>query len=90
MASWKCEPLIVFEPHLHDCLILVFGKPKTAVYAHIDTIGYSVGYSNNLIPIGSPRYSDSMILVGSDSKGEIETEIMVFGLCQKLQFHPIQ
>ena len=78
MASWKCEPLIVYEPHLHDCLILVFGKPKTAVYAHIDTIGYSVGYTNNLIPIGSPRYSDSMILVGSDSKGEIETEIMVF------------
>lgn len=77
-SNWKSQPSIIYEPHLHDCLILVFGNPKTAVYAHVDTIGYTVGYSNNLISIGSPRYSDSMILVGSDSKGEIETEIMVF------------
>lgn len=77
-SAWKCVPSIIYEQHLHDCLMLVFGNPKTAVYAHIDTIGYTVGYSNNLIAIGSPRYSDSMILVGSDSKGEIETEIMVF------------
>ena len=78
MSSWKCKPIIISEPHLHDCIMLIFGNPKTAVYAHMDTIGYTVGYSNNLIPVGSPRYSDSMILVGSDSKGEIETEIMVF------------
>ena len=78
MSAWKCQPTIISEPHLHDCLILIFGKPKTAVYAHMDTIGYTVGYSNNLIPIGSPRYSDAMVLVGSDSNGEIETEIMVF------------
>jgi putative aminopeptidase FrvX len=78
MSGWKCKPRIITEPHLHDCVMLVFGNPKTAVYAHIDTIGYTVGYSNNLIPIGSPRYTDSMILVGSDSQGEIETEIMLF------------
>jgi putative aminopeptidase FrvX len=78
MPFWKCKPTIISEPHLHDCLMLVFGNPKTAIYTHIDTIGYTVGYSNNLIPIGSPRYSDSMILVGADSQGEIETEIMVF------------
>ena len=78
MSGWKKQPKIIVEPHLHDCLILVFGDPKTAIYAHIDTIGYTVGYSNNLIPIGSPRYTDSMILMGSDSHGEIETEIMLF------------
>lgn len=77
-SSWKSEPSIIYEPHLHDCVVLIFGNPKTAVFSHIDTIGYTVGYTNDLIPIGSPRYSDSMILVGSDSKGDIETEIMVF------------
>lgn len=77
MSSWKTTPTIFFEPHLHDCVMLIFGNPRIAVYAHLDTIGYTVGYSNNLIPIGSPRYIESMILVGTDSQGEIETEIMV-------------
>ena len=54
MSGWKKQPKIIVEPHLHDCLILVFGDPKTAIYAHIDTIGYTVGYSNNLIPIVIP------------------------------------
>jgi putative aminopeptidase FrvX len=77
-AFWKNIPQIIYEPHKHDGLMLIFGKPRTAIYAHIDTIGYSVGYSNNLIPIGSPRYSEGMILVGKDDQGEIETEIMLF------------
>jgi putative aminopeptidase FrvX len=76
--KWAHEPTIIYEPEIHDCVILVFGNPKTAIYAHIDTIGYTVGYSNNLIPVGSPRYTDSMILVGRDTHGKIETEIMLF------------
>jgi putative aminopeptidase FrvX len=76
--SWKNIPEIVYEPNKHDGLMLIFGKPRTAIYAHIDTIGYSVGYSNNLIPVGSPRFMEGMILVGHDKSGEIETEIMMF------------
>jgi putative aminopeptidase FrvX len=43
----------------------------------MDSIGFSVGYEKELIKVGGPRLIDGMELVGSDSKGEIETELMV-------------
>ena len=43
----------------------------------MDSIGFSVGYDKDLIKIGGPRTIDGMQLVGSDSQGEIETEMMV-------------
>lgn len=76
-ASWKFQPTIIHGDPFQDCVILVFGDPKTAIYAHIDTIGYSVGYNNELIKIGGPRTIEGIELVGCDSKGEIETELMV-------------
>lgn len=75
--SWKVQPKIYSGDGFQDALVLVFGKPKTAAYAHIDSIGYTVGYENNLIKIGGPRVIDGCELVGSDSKGEIETELLV-------------
>jgi putative aminopeptidase FrvX len=75
--KWKSKPTIIEGSDYQDCLILVFGKPRTAIYAHMDTIGFSVGYDRELIRIGGPRAIDGMQLVGSDSKGEIETELMV-------------
>lgn len=77
MNTWKCQPTLIHGDKFQDCLILVFGKPKTAIYAHIDTIGYSVGYENELIKIGGPRTIEGIELVGNDSIGEIETELLV-------------
>lgn len=75
--NWKVQPKIYHGDGFQDALILVFGKPKTAVYAHIDSIGFTVGYENNLIKIGGPRIMDGCVLVGNDSQGEIETELLV-------------
>lgn len=75
--NWKVKPKIYSGDQFQDALILVFGKPKTAVYAHLDSIGYTVGYNNNLIKIGSPRVIDGCQLIGEDSKGKIETEMLV-------------
>ena len=52
-----------------DVIILVFGKPRTAIYAHIDTIGFSTGYEDELIKIGGPRVQDQVKLIGEDSQG---------------------
>jgi putative aminopeptidase FrvX len=76
-SKWAVQPELVYGDHFQDCLILIFGKPKTAIYAHMDSIGFTVGYGKELIKIGGPRTIDGMQLVGSDSKGEIETELMV-------------
>jgi putative aminopeptidase FrvX len=76
-SKWKVQPELIYGDHFQDCLILVFGDPRTAIYAHMDSIGFTVGYGKELIRIGGPRAIDGMQLVGSDSQGEIETELMV-------------
>jgi putative aminopeptidase FrvX len=76
-ADWKVQPTIYASEQFQDNIILVFGKPRTAIYAHIDTIGFSVSYDNQLVKIGGPDIEDGMQLVGSDSQGKIETELML-------------
>lgn len=77
MSNWKVQPTILSGDGFQDAVVLVFGKPTTAVFAHIDSIGFTVGYKNNLIKIGGPQTIDGMELVGTDSAGEIETELML-------------
>lgn len=77
VASWKCKPKVVEGRGFQDCVILVFGKPRTAIYAHMDSIGFSTGYDKELIKIGGPKLLDGIDLVGEDSKGEIETQLML-------------
>jgi putative aminopeptidase FrvX len=70
-GSWKQMPVIHQGPELQDNIILEFGSPRTAVFAHMDTVGFTVGYGNQLIPIGSPSVSEKAILVGKDHLGPI-------------------
>lgn len=76
-AKWKSEVEIYTGEGFQDAIVLVFGQPKTAVFAHIDTIGFTSAYESNLIKIGGPKTIDGMKLVGKDSQGEIETELMI-------------
>jgi putative aminopeptidase FrvX len=73
--NWKVQPEIFHGDEFQDCLILKFGKPRTAIFAHIDSIGFTVRYFNQLLPIGSPDAEMGTRLVGHDSKGEIECEL---------------
>lgn len=75
--KWRVEPTIITGKGFQDAVVLVFGEPRTAIYAHMDSIGFSAGYDKELIKVGGPRLIDGIQLVGSDSKGEIETELMV-------------
>src|SRR5690606_15646963 len=76
--NWKVQPEVFTGEEFQDCVVLVFGQPRTAIFAHIDTIGFSVGYENNLIKVGGPRLIDETKLVGVDRNGnEIETELML-------------
>ncbi len=76
-SKWAVKPEIFQGKGFQDALVLVFGKPTTAIFAHTDTIGFTVAYDKNLYKIGGPRTNDGYQLVGSDSEGEIETELMV-------------
>ena len=74
ISDFKVKPIVVTED-IQDCIILKFGKPKTAIFSHIDSIGFTVRYGKELIKIGGPKTNDGIKLVGKDSKGEILTEI---------------
>ncbi len=75
--NWKVQPEIYEGSAFQDCIILVFGQPRTAIYAHTDSIGFTVGYDKELLKIGGPKIIDGIKLVGEDNKGKIETELMV-------------
>lgn len=77
--TWKVQPQILHGKGFQDCIVLVFGKPRTAVFAHIDSIGFTVRYGKELIKIGGPRTESGWKLVGEDSKGKIECTLKVSG-----------
>ena len=73
--NWKVKPEIFQGDDFQDSLVLKLGMPRTAVFAHMDTVGFTVRYFNQLVPIGGPDGEDGSILVGKDSKGEIECQL---------------
>jgi len=76
MHDWKVKPKIFSGDGFQDSIILSFGTPRTAIYAHMDSIGFTVKYNNEIIKIGGPVVEEGIELVGTDSKGNIEAKII--------------
>lgn len=75
--NWKHKPKVIFGDGFHDNIILIFGKPRTAVFAHMDSIGFTVRYGKQLVKIGGPVTKNGFKLIGSDSQGLQEVELKV-------------
>ncbi len=75
--TWKVSPEIYFGEKFHDCILLKFGEPRTAVFAHIDSIGFMTRYQNQLIVVGGPELEPGTKLVGEDDLGPIECKLIV-------------
>jgi putative aminopeptidase FrvX len=75
--SWAVKPKVFSGDGFQDCIVLVFGKPRTAIFAHIDSIGFTVRYGKELVKIGGPRTETGFELVGEDSKGKIDCKLHV-------------
>ncbi len=73
--NWKYKPQVIHGEAFQDCLILKFGKPRTAIFAHMDSVGFTVRYFNQLLSIGSPDAETGTRLVGEDSLGPIDCEL---------------
>ena len=76
-AGWRHQPHIIADERFQDCALLVFGQPRTAVFAHLDSIGFTVRYGRQLVPIGGPRAEAGYRLVGHDSQGEIDCTLTI-------------
>jgi len=70
-TEWKVTPKLFFGELLHDNIVLLFGEPHTAVFAHMDTVGFMARYENQLVPIGGPEVMDGDFLEGHDAYGPI-------------------
>jgi putative aminopeptidase FrvX len=75
--NWSTSPDIIIGEEFQDCIMLKFGTPRTAIFAHMDSIGFTVRYENQLVPIGGPDVESGYKLVGKDSFGEIECMLEV-------------
>ncbi len=75
--TWKTLPILHWGDGFQDCLILVFGKPRTAIYSHMDSVGFTARYNNEVVKIGGPRLKNGTVLCGRDSQGYIEAHLRV-------------
>lgn len=75
--NWKVKPKLFSGDGFQNCIVMVFGKPTTAIFAHIDSIGFTVRYGKQLVKIGGPKILDDFELVGEDSKGKINCKLEV-------------
>lgn len=72
--KWKVRPVIISGDELQESIILAFGKPRTAIFAHIDSIGFTVRYGRELVRIGGPDVKTGYKIWAEteDQKNEVE------------------
>jgi putative aminopeptidase FrvX len=75
--NWRAQPLILEGDDFQDCLMLVFGQPKVAAFAHMDTVGFCTRYASQLISVGQPDAEEGALLIGEDDLGPIRTQVVL-------------
>ncbi|MFQ3579838.1 MAG: hypothetical protein SNJ71_06840, partial [Bacteroidales bacterium] len=76
-SSWKQNPKIFYDEEFGDSITLIFGTPRTAIFAHTDTVGYTVAYNNSLVKIGSPQAPHNTKLRGYINTNLVECLLQV-------------
>ncbi len=75
--QWKVVPEVYYGDGFQDNIVLKFGNPRTAVFAHMDTIGFTARYENQLVPVGGPDVNEGDELVGEDALGPIACKVKI-------------
>jgi putative aminopeptidase FrvX len=75
-ALWKSAPEIWAGNGFQENMALIFGKPQKAFYAHLDTVGYTIRYNNNVIPVGGPDGQTGDLLVFEENGKPGETRLI--------------
>jgi len=75
-SNWVVQPKVFHGDGFQDCIVLVFGKPTTAIFAHMDSIGFTAKYGNEIIKIGGPVTTEGIELIGEDGHGKVSGTIV--------------
>lgn len=76
-STFVSQPKLYHGPGFQDMVIAVFGEPRTAVFAHLDTVGFTAAYDRQLYKIGNPKAESGAELVGTDLQGEVRCTLEV-------------
>ena len=76
-STWQHQPQMLADDRFQDCVLLVFGEPRTAVFAHLDSVGFTVRYGRELVRIGGPQAEAGYRLLGHDSAGAIDCTLTI-------------
>ena len=79
-SSWKHQPEIFAGDGFQEAIVLMFGRPRLAVFAHLDTVGYCTAYGDRLVPIGKPKAKTGATLLGRDAKGPVAKRLGCSGV----------
>ncbi|GAA4442011.1 hypothetical protein GCM10023188_41200 [Pontibacter saemangeumensis] len=85
-SSWKQQPEVLRGDAFQDCILLVFGTPRSAIFAHMDSIGFTVRYGRQLVKIGGPAIENGYRLTGEDAQGKIECSLVYNEEAEELQY----
>tara|TARA_Y100000817_G_C16860618_1_gene545640 strand:- start:3037 stop:4023 length:987 start_codon:yes stop_codon:yes gene_type:complete len=77
--KWAVKPKIFHGGIYRNNVVLVFGKPRVAVFSHIDSVGFMVGHKNTLTRIGGPNYKNGFKLQGFDNGGKVTATLRCKG-----------
>jgi putative aminopeptidase FrvX len=87
-ASWAVQPEVLCGGLFQENIVLVFGqRPRTAIFAHMDSIGFTVRYGSELVKIGGPVTETGIRLVGRDSQGHITCTLEADEDGRELSYH---
>ncbi|WP_161890257.1 aminopeptidase [Pontibacter russatus] len=84
--TWKQPPKVLHGNAFQDCILLVFGTPRSAIFAHMDSVGFTVRYGRQLVKIGGPDIANGYRLVGEDAQGRIECSLVYNEAEEQLQY----
>jgi len=75
--SWKVKPRVLHGGDFQNNIVLVFGKPKLALFAHLDNVGFTVGHNKQLFPIGGVELIKNAKLRGFDNNDKpVSTKLL--------------
>jgi putative aminopeptidase FrvX len=75
VAAWAGALEGVRVERVQDLVVATRGTPAVAVFAHLDTIGFTQGYDRTLIPIGGPKVEGGERLRNVETGAENEVEL---------------
>ena len=75
-SKWKKVPKVVYGNEFGEMIIMVFGKPRTAVLAHMDEVGFMTGHNKKLFRLGNTKEVNNDKLYGYANNKKITATLI--------------